>query len=111
MYCPNCGKAVEESAHFCANCGKPLLKNMPDYSKEFDSSVQNGKTTTKEPKVKNSNLIALIFTVLVLLALGSCLASGDKGDDGEGGKCKYCGTHTNWTYKGGGYVCYSCDHE
>ena len=54
-------------------------------------------------------ITALILLGLMLVAsvteLSSCDDSG-----GDGGKCKYCGTHTNWTYKGGGYICWICDH-
>ena len=25
MFCPNCGKSVDDGAHFCANCGKALM--------------------------------------------------------------------------------------
>ena len=56
-------------------------------------------------KKNNNGTIAVIICIVVVLSLfGMCSPSGDK----TGGNCRFCGTHTNWTYKGGGYVCYSC---
>ena len=52
-------------------------------------------------------IIALLLTLCMLMGTAMMLSSCG-GDDSDGGTCKYCGTHTNWTYKGGGYVCYSC---
>ena len=51
----------------------------------------------------------LVATLLAIVMLFSCTVMLTScGDDNDGGRCRYCGTHTNWTYKGGGYVCYSC---
>ena len=50
----------------------------------------------------------LILTLFMLVASTMTLSSCD--DDSDGGRCKYCGNYTNWTYKGGGYVCWACDH-
>ena len=53
-------------------------------------------------------IISLILAVFMLV--GSTMLLSSCGDDSDGGNCKYCGAHTNWTYKGGGYVCWACDH-
>ena len=54
---------------------------------------------------KRNGIIAVIICIVVALSLfGMCSPSNDE----DGGRCRFCGTHTNWTYKGGGYVCYSC---
>ena len=52
-------------------------------------------------------IVAILLVIVMLFSCGAILTScGD--DDNDGGRCRFCGTHTNWTYKGGGYVCYSC---
>ena len=53
-------------------------------------------------------IISLVL--LVLMIMGMAMVFSSCGGSSGGGKCKYCGTHTNWTYKGGGYVCWICDH-
>ena len=57
---------------------------------------------------KTKGIIGLIVCIILVLSLlGTCSSS----DDGDGGNCRICGTHTNWTYRGGGYLCYSCDKK
>ena len=51
-------------------------------------------------------LFAILLVIVMLFSCSAMLTSCD--DDKDGGSCRFCGTHTNWTYKGGGYVCYSC---
>lgn len=55
---------------------------------------------------KNKILSFVILALLILGLAGACSSS----DDSDGGRCKYCGRETNWTYRGGGYICYVCDH-
>lgn len=53
---------------------------------------------------------AIIFMFILLLIMGNCVSScGCGGGEESGGNCRYCGVHTNWTYRNGGYVCYYCD--
>lgn len=52
---------------------------------------------------------AIIFMFILLLIMGNCVSSCGCGGGESGGNCRYCGVHTNWTYRNGGYVCYYCD--
>ena len=52
-------------------------------------------------------LVAILLAIVMLFSCGAMLTSCGDGD-GDGGNCLFCGTHTNWTYTFGGYVCYSC---
>lgn len=52
---------------------------------------------------------SIIFLFILLLILGNCVSSCGCSGGESGGRCHYCGTHTNWTYHNGGYVCYYCD--
>ena len=56
---------------------------------------------------KKSGWIVAIVIILLLSLIGACSGGGS---DSSGGRCKYCGRETNWTYRGGGYICYWCDH-
>lgn len=38
MYCPNCGKPVDDKAMFCATCGMPLRQERPLFSEVPDDS-------------------------------------------------------------------------
>lgn len=50
----------------------------------------------------------IILIIAVILLFSFC---DNDGGSSDGGRCKFCGNETNWTYKGGGYVCYSCDKK
>lgn len=53
-------------------------------------------------------IIGVIVIVLLAIFMINCFSCGSCGGGKDGGRCQVCGTHTNWTYKAGGYVCYSC---
>ena len=53
-------------------------------------------------------IIAILLVILMLFSCCAIFASCGTDDGDDGGRCRFCGTKTNWTYKGGGYVCYSC---
>ena len=60
--------------------------------------------------------VVIIVVILALLFLVNCFSCGScgGGNDGggkDGGRCQVCGTHTNYTYKAGGYLCYSCNKK
>ena len=56
---------------------------------------------------KKSGWIIAVVVIALLSLIGSC----SNGGNSSGGRCKYCGRETNWTYRGGGYICYVCDHQ
>ena len=53
-------------------------------------------------------IIAILLVIVMLFSCGAIFTSCGGDDNNDGGRCRFCGTQTNWTYKGGGYVCYSC---
>ena len=55
--------------------------------------------------------VVIIVVVLSLLFMANCFSCGSCGGDKDGGRCQVCGNHTNWTYKAGGYLCYTCDKK
>lgn len=65
--------------------------------------------------MKNGSKGGFLFTFLIFFGIffliGSCTDGCDDGGSSSGGKCRYCGNHTRYTYYGGGWVCYSCDKK
>lgn len=65
MFCPECGKQIEEDALFCPECGTALPNNQQPRSIEDESPVQNceiattrevdAETTTSETEVSPNN--------------------------------------------------------
>ena len=58
--------------------------------------------------IVKDKIIVVIAVVLMAIFLVNCFSCGTCSSDKDGGKCKFCGDHTNWTYRSGGYVCYTC---
>ena len=60
-----------------------------------------------------TSIVLVVLIILAFLGMIKGCESGCDGDSGSqsGGMCRFCGRHTNWTYKGGSYVCYWCDKE
>ena len=52
--------------------------------------------------------VVIIVVILMLLFLVNCFSCGSCGGGKGGRRCQVCGTQTNFTYKAGGYLCYSC---
>lgn len=65
MFCPECGKQIEEDALFCPECGTALPNNQQPRSIEDESPVQNceiattrevdAETATSETEVSPNN--------------------------------------------------------
>ena len=50
-----------------------------------------------------------LLTVLICcMALSSGAVLASCGDNDSGGKCKICHKQTTYTYRNGGWLCYSC---
>ena len=50
-----------------------------------------------------ATIVSFAFGFLLGLICGIDLYPDD------GGNCCYCGEYTNWKYRSGRYICYSCD--
>ena len=60
---------------------------------------------------KGSIFVIAFIVFLALYLIGSCGGGSSSSSSSSGGKCRFCGNKTSWTYKGGGWVCYSCDKK
>ena len=78
MYCPHCGKEIEEGATFCPNCGKQLGKaQQPDQLDEVDEffkvsppaqSTPAPAPTTQTPERNFLSLVGFILSFVIPLA-------------------------------------------
>lgn len=81
MFCPNCGKEVEENAKFCPECGNPVNESGKAKEKKTESNINGNenaekidppsKSITKSGKNKKRIWFgaAGIFVVMVLVVL------------------------------------------
>lgn len=76
MYCPKCGKELNNSAKFCSNCGYKLIKENIEETKEINLNIikeveQNPNFNKKEIKKieKNNNGIIIYSCTIVVLLL------------------------------------------
>ena len=69
MYCPNCGKEMDQQAVFCPSCGaQPHNINAGDRSKAANAE--------KLPNIKTLLLVGWIFSLLTLIGLCLYLVIG-----------------------------------
>ena len=59
-------------------------------------------------KEKFKRFLATLLICCTALSCGAVLASCSCGGSSSGGKCKVCHKQTTYTYKNGGWLCYSC---
>ena len=73
MYCPKCGKIVDEEVKFCPYCGKSLVKsenktsNTSFTNANFTNNVNNNSTTTKKKEKGRSGAKICCYVFIVLL--------------------------------------------
>ena len=73
MYCPKCGKDLNNDAKFCTNCGYQIVKENLTETKEINVKVikeveNNPNFNKKEIKETNNNgVIICLCTIIVLL--------------------------------------------
>lgn len=58
MYCPNCGKPVQDETHFCPNCGAPV-----NSSSGFGQTLQ-----AAPPPVKKSPIPKVVSAIIAIVA-------------------------------------------
>ena len=78
MYCPKCGKELNNEVKFCFNCGYKIKKDTNEETKEINIGVikeveQNPNFNKKEIKVKekesNNNIIVISLCTIIILLL------------------------------------------
>ena len=68
MFCPNCGKKVDEKAVICVGCGVPLNNN-------FNNQVANNN------QKKGKGIASLVLGIIAFIYSLSAFAAFDKLDD------------------------------
>lgn len=116
MFCPKCGKQINDDDIFCAYCGEsindeqptpppqPVPPPSPYQNNPFANPAPN--PPSGQPKRKSKGLIAavVILSVLLLTAIGVVIfmiVKGDDDDDDEGsGKSKSSGASSSMSDEG-----------
>lgn len=82
MFCPKCGKAVDERDQFCRFCGNSTAPGSPVQANPAPPATA-GQVTVRNPYVgKNTQIVGgLIFVVGLFWMIGSC-AAGSSDDSG-----------------------------
>lgn len=76
MYCPNCGKQIEDDANFCRYCGKNLDVNNVQKSEEITNNTDNNNKKTHTAFVRStssSDLASLSVFIILLVGIISCV--------------------------------------
>lgn len=63
MYCPNCGKPVQDETHFCPNCGAPL-----NGAPASDSSPSGYVPQPPQPAAKKSGIPKAVSAIIGIVA-------------------------------------------
>lgn len=63
MYCPNCGKPVQDETHFCPNCGAPL-----NGAPASDSSPSGYVPQPPQPAAKKSGIPKVVSAIIGIVA-------------------------------------------
>lgn len=72
MYCPKCGKEINDSTKFCPQCGYLVKKESEEKTKEID--IKEIKEIEESPKikkkeVKTKKLNSSIYLILIIIIL------------------------------------------
>ena len=87
MYCPKCGKELNDEVKFCSNCGYKIKKDTNEETKEINIGVikeveQNPNFNKKEVKIKENNnniiVISLCTIIILLLIMALLLINNNK---------------------------------
>ena len=81
MFCPNCGKQLNDNAQFCSGCGTPTKKPAQATPRPAPAAPVIQQPAPKKPSNKKwIPIVAVIAAVVVLLvAVGGLLLSGALG--------------------------------
>ena len=83
MFCPNCGKQLEDRAKFCTNCGTSLTAPMGAAAAPVQPAPASKPVKAKKKKTNTMKKILPIAAValLVVVALVICIVAGIFGSD------------------------------
>jgi len=82
MFCPHCGKQVDDNAKFCPSCGTPLDVTVEQKADPYDATPDNAHTYNNydyEESHKGLAICALVFSCLgglvgiILTIVGLCV--------------------------------------
>src|SRR5574344_2163986 len=81
MFCPHCGKEVQDGSHFCPNCGKKITAGKTSTVKE-EQAGDSSKGAGKSKKKKFLKFILTAVAVIIGLSLlGEIFGGSSDSDD------------------------------
>ena len=75
MYCPNCGKKIENPAAFCPKCGTKLNIKKPDTQHNTKESSGNLQGDGSKRNMKNKKPVFIAAAVVVAIILVSMIVN------------------------------------
>ena len=75
MYCPNCGKKIENPAAFCPKCGTKLNIKKPDTQHNTKESSGNFQGDGSKRNMKNKKPVFIAAAVVVAIILVSMIVN------------------------------------
>ena len=78
MYCPNCGKEIDDTSNFCLYCGKKIkmTKNKYEDIKRPVQSAAIDKKENAEKAHKRKRLLSILFVVFLLIIITNLIIMG-----------------------------------
>ena len=73
MFCPHCGRQIEDGSRFCGACGKPLAAATSHIQQVSGNGNSRGVKVTTRTRKKNRVLIPVICILAVVIAAAAVL--------------------------------------
>lgn len=85
MYCPNCGKEIDDNAKFCSYCGANLEE---DNKKQTEKEENSNITKQDNNQAKKPNVYIIVIAILAIALIGAVvmLLSNNAGKGGKASK-------------------------
>lgn len=99
MYCPNCGKQIQQGSKFCIHCGAQIYAPNPQVTQQQPSTKPNPTPQPAPQKKKKTNWFASIIIMIIVIGIGKGIGAfvadlflSDKTPDSNAGQSSYSDT-------------------
>jgi len=99
MFCPNCGKVIDDNALICPECGKSTtVNNAPKYMPPNTYPAYQAPNIKKK-KIKGSTIVIIIAVIIGLFILGAIFGDGNDSNTTTNGNNSSAISNQNSTKK------------